>query len=67
MAELLEIIIPLIKEEWEEVASLLRFDIDSIDTIGKNTTMILIGVVENCWKFGWNQTMEFVLSIGTRC
>ena len=35
MAELLEIVIPLIKEEWEEVASHLRFDIDSIDAIGE--------------------------------
>ena len=35
MAELLEIIIPLIKEKWEEVASHLHFDIDSFDAIGK--------------------------------
>ena len=35
MAELLEIVIPLIKEEWEEVASHLNFDIDSIYAIGE--------------------------------
>ena len=36
-----EIIIPLIKEKWEEVASHLYFDIDSFDAIGKQVDILI--------------------------
>lgn len=35
MAELLDIVIPLIKAEWEDVGHYLRFSILQIDTISK--------------------------------
>ena len=63
MVDLLDIVIPFVKEEWQKVAFHLHFHIDSVDASGKNITVILTSVLMNYYKIGGNQTMECVLRI----